>query len=49
MELLSTVQTQPHESADAKGSLGLEADSIRKAWQKARDALFCINYVIHNQ
>jgi hypothetical protein len=26
IELLSTVQTQPQESADAKRSLGLEAD-----------------------
>jgi hypothetical protein len=35
IELLSTVQTQPHESADAKRSLGLDVDAIRKRAQKA--------------
>jgi hypothetical protein len=49
MELLSTVQTQPHESIDAKRLLGVEADAIRKAWQKARDSLFYINNVFCNK
>ena len=35
IELLSTVQTQPQESADAKHSLGLEENTIRKAAGKS--------------
>ena len=40
IELLSTVQTQPQESADAKHSLDLEADAIRSVLESS--ALFLV-------
>jgi hypothetical protein len=47
IELLSTVQTQPQESADAKRSLGLEAGATGKLLEN-RGSLSYINHFFHN-